>query len=82
MSLKCHEVLMTDAVHSVIPQRALCLQPGEKVERMVHGGMAIQSKRAVVISVGVVYFYITSVHPRGNLTSRERSVSPFPLLRG
>lgn len=64
------------------PQRALCLQPGETVERMVHGGMAIQTKRAVVISVGVVYFYITSVHPRGNLTSRERSVSPFPLLRG
>lgn len=46
------------------------------------GGMAIRSKRTAVISVGVVYFYITSVHPRGNLTSRERSVSPFPLLRG
>lgn len=36
------------------------------------------SKSAIVISVSVVYFYITSVHPWGNLTSREWSVSPFP----
>lgn len=75
----CHEVFMTDACD---PHRALCLQPGEAVERMVDGGTTIRSKRAAVISVGFVYFYITSVHPRGNLTSRERSVSPFPLLRG
>lgn len=49
---------------------------------MVDGGVTIRSRRATVISVSVVYFYITTVHPRGNLTSRERSVSPFPLLRG
>lgn len=70
---------MTDACD---PHRALCRQPGEAVERMVDERTAIRSKRAAVISVGVVYFYITSVHPRGNLTSREWSVSPFPLLRG
>lgn len=45
------------------PQRALCPQPVEAVERMVDGGTAIQSKSTTVISVGVVYFYITSVHP-------------------
>lgn len=37
---------------------------------------------AMVISVNVVYFFITSVHPWGNLTSREWSVSSIPLLRG
>lgn len=55
---------------------------GKWFEWMVNEGMAIQSKRVMAISAGVVYFYITSVHPRGNLTSREWSVSPFPLLRG
>lgn len=45
------------------PQRALCLQPVEAMERMVDGGTAIQSKSTTVISVSVVYFYITSVHP-------------------
>lgn len=60
------------------PQGALHMQPG----RMEGGGMTNRSESAVAISVSVVYFYITSVHPRGNLTSREWSVSPFPSLRG
>ncbi len=49
---------------------------------MEDGEMTNQSESTMVISVSVVYFYITSVHPRGNLTSREWSVSPFPSLRG
>lgn len=49
---------------------------------MEDGEMTNQSKSTMVISASVVYFYITSVHPRGNLTSREWSVSPFPSLRG
>lgn len=44
---------------------------------MEDGGMTNQSESAMAISVSVVYFYITSVHPRGNLTSREWSVSPL-----
>lgn len=49
---------------------------------MEDGGMTNQSESAMAISVSVVYFYITSVHPRGNLTSREWSVSPLLSLRG
>lgn len=81
----CHGVLITDAVCSIwFPESTLSSTWGNGGMDgwMVDGGMAIQSKRAMVISVSVVYFYITSVHPRGNLTSREWSVSPFPLLRG
>lgn len=81
----CHEVLITDAVRGIWPSEGTLYSHwgNDGMDGwMVDGGMTIQSKRAMVISVSVVYFYITSVHPRGNLTSRERSVATFPLLRG
>lgn len=82
-SLKCHEVFMTDAVHGAwSPESTLSSTWGNSgTDGAWRDGYTL-SNRAVAISVGVVYFYITSVHPWGNLTSRERSVSPFPLLRG
>lgn len=44
--------------------------------------MTNRSKSGTVISVSFVYFSITSVHPPGNLSSREWSVAGFPALRG
>lgn len=87
--LNCCEALITDAVCGVWSLESSSYPTWGKWWngwlagwRMEDGGMTNQSESAGVISVSVVYFYITSVHPRGNLTSREWSVSPFPSLRG
>lgn len=79
----CCKALITDAVCSFWFPESTSYSTGEWQNGwMEDEGMTNQSESAMVISVSVVYFYITSVHPRGNLTSREWSVSPFPSLRG
>lgn len=73
-----HKVLSHPRSLQHLAPRPLCRRPGghgRRHGRMVDGGMTIQPKRAAVISVSVVYFYLTSVHPRGNLTSSESDPS-------
>lgn len=71
-----------NAVHSAwSPESTLTLTWGNsETDGGWRDGYPVQENHGNIR--GVVYFYITSVHPWGNLTSRERSVSPFPLLRG